>query len=394
MSPEARPGTPELMKQRRELLIADNNNEAVRLMKGLITAIQEEDIGGAFQSLYEFRQALVLKTALERKGEFDVADLMEYAEVSIDSLELNHEALSSLKGKEHFLAELTALIRIMDSARFQGELASSKLSKSALACLGRQNPLLIVQQKLFPGFDLADESAKLSAAEVGPIKLNQCFAALYNSRTRLEEEMESLVESIATGAVEHIPMQIDYLLEAIVEEINERGGELDQDHILGHLRNALGAMVLSERKGEAIRQACLQKDSKFLQFMASVQERMAEPAESEFEELRRNASMILNDLICRQVDLGEDEVSEAWDAANNELNQARIELAAKPGNKEKKEKVTQCETILAGLSQPKARSEVVVTQSGTKPDDDLVDLIETAFKRRPRFELFDDDLEE
>ncbi|WOG27158.1 hypothetical protein [Endozoicomonas sp. 8E] len=379
------------LQTRRKELQLRNEALASDSMRSLAMAIQTEDVTRAVYSLYDLRQTLALKTTLQGKESFDVTDLMEHAKSALGSVVLNANDLNRLSEKKAFLAELMALLRIMDTGTYQGELISSVISKSASGCLVRPNPLLIFQETFFPDFDLLSESDKHTAANIDPDKSSLCFAALKNCRTRLEEAADNLVGYMLDGAVERLPGQIDHLMEASVKTIREQVEELSFERIRAYMKTNIWSMVIPDGVNQQLRGACQRQESKLLQYMAAVQELSSKPSGNELFDFRIRVAKELNDLICRQLDLGEEDEPAELAAAQKELWQLKEESEISEEKALRKVFLERRIKELIHEKESRGRSLVHMERMGVKANSKIVKALKERFKQPLKFNLFNEE---
>ncbi|WP_252177112.1 hypothetical protein [Endozoicomonas sp. 4G] len=379
---------PERLEAKRKELQSKNETQAVESMRSLAMAIQTEDVTKAVYSLYDLRQTLALKTTLEGKESFDVTDLMDHAKSALDSVVLDARNLKRLRKKKSFLAKLMALLRIMDTGTYQGELISSVISKSASGCLIRPNPLLIFQEKFFPDFDLLSESNKYTAANIGPDKSSLCFAALKNCRTRLEEEADNLVTCMQDGAVEGLPEQVDRLMDASVETIREQAEAVSFERIRAYMKKNIWSMVIPDGVNQHLRRACQQRESKLLQYMAAVQALSSKPAGNELTDFRIRVAKELNDLICRQLDLGEEDEPEELAIAQRELWQLQEEKEISEQKASRKVFLEGRIQALINEKESRGRSLVHLERMGVKASPEMIEALKERFEQPSKFDLF------
>lgn len=381
---------PELRQARRKELQLKNEAQAVKSMHSLILAIQTEDVARAVYSLYDLRQTLALKTTLLGKESFDVTDLMEHTKSAIDSMVLDAPDLKRLSNKKSFLAELMALLRMMDAGVYHGELISSLISKSATGCLIRPNPLLIVQETFFPDFDLLSESDKYTAANMDPRKISLCFATLKSCRTRLEEEADNLVSCMLDGAVERLPEQIDHFMRASCTTIREQVEEISFERIKAYMKKNIWSMVIPDGVNQQLREVCLRQESKLLQYLAAVQELSSKSSGNELVNFRIGVAKELNDLICRQLDLGEEDEPEELAAAQRELWQLKERKELSEENVSRKVFLERRIQQLIGEKESRGRSLVHLERSGVKASPEMVEQLKERFEQPFKFDLFNE----
>ncbi|WP_062265821.1 hypothetical protein [Endozoicomonas arenosclerae] len=388
--PEDLQTNPEVLQAKRSELQLKNGAQSIEAMNSLVMAIEAEDVAAAVHSLYDLRQSLALKTTLEGRESFDVTDLMEHARSALDSVALDARGQERLSQKGTFLAELMALLRVMDAGTHQGELISSVISKSASGCLIRPNPLLIIQEKLFPDFDLLAESEKVTAANIDPGKINLCFATLKNCRTRLEEEADNLVDCMKDGAVERLPEQVDHLMEASVETIREQAEEISFERIKAYMKKNIWSMVIPDGVNQHLRNVCQQKESRLLQYMAAVQELAFKSSGNELADFRIKAAKELNDLICRQLDLGEEDEPEELVMAQKELWQL-TEVSELSGAKASRKIFLEGRIQeLINEKESRGRSLVHLERMSVKASPEMVEALRERFEQPLKFDLFNE----
>lgn len=319
-----------------------------------------------------------------------MTDLMEHARSALDSVVLDVRDQERLSEKRSFLAELMALLKIMDTGTHQGELISSVISKSASGCLIRPNPLLIFQEKFFPDFDLLAESEKYTAKNVGPGRSSLCFATLKNCHTRLEEEADNLVDCMLNGAAERLPEQVDHLMEASVETIREQAEEISYERIKAYMKKHIWSMVIPDGVNQHLRESCQRPESKLLQYMASVQELASNPSGNELVDFRIKVAKELNDLICRQLDLGEEDEPEELALAQRELWQLKEVRDISEEQVSRKSFLEGRIQELINEKESRGRSLVHLERMGVKASPEMVEALKDRFEESLKFDLFNE----